>query len=145
MYKPPHCDQTLTSCQTAIAWVKLTKTTQNQCSVTPLRRHTHIFYFSDPPKHVVTFFEAPGRYFLISKLVHVWKFSSNLWHHDCAELQVCDVTIVHVTACMLPAYGWQAGVIWKKLGTMYAREIRYAGWFCASGKRNVNIGLDLKL
>ena len=48
MYKPMHCDQTLTSCQIVDFGVTLTKTIHKQCSVTPLQRHIHTFLLLPP-------------------------------------------------------------------------------------------------
>ena len=38
------------------------------------------FFFSDPPKHVVTFFQAPGRYFPISTCISLC-IVTKLWRH----------------------------------------------------------------
>ena len=80
MYKPTHCDQTLTSCQTVNFGVTLTKTIHKQCSVTPLPRYIHDIFFIAPSKHVVTFFRPPGRYFSTSTCISL-RTVIKLWRH----------------------------------------------------------------
>ena len=52
---------------------------QPMLSHSPTTTYQH-FYFSDPPKHVVTFFQAPGRYFLISTCISL-RIVTKLWRH----------------------------------------------------------------
>ena len=90
----------------------------------PTTTYPH-FYFIPPPKHVVTFFRPPGRYFIVSTCIKIvfkfltsrWRTASSLWRHDC---------LFH---CLHASRFFVAGVLSNKLGTMYAMENQLLGDF----------------